>query len=343
MKVLLRADASPKQGTGHVMRCLTLSEALVARGHEVLLMTNESTIPWLEKKVDDANIQKIKVVQHTLDIELINNIRPDWVVFDSYVISPAMISSLNSEYKTLAIIDGDSRGIEASLYLDHNLGAEQIEWHPDVRNRLLAGSNYVLIRNAILDQLSMVSHTNNVAPHLVAVMGGSDPTGTIVKIATAVASISGNFTATFVVGEQWAESVKNIVRSRPGVEITAPTSNLPSLFGKADIAISAAGTSAWELCTLGKPSLLLAVVDNQVESLEQLVDQQLVLGIDLTHKDNAEVSSLVASRIEELINDEALRDRLSTRCMQIFDGRGKDRVVLEMEYLAGSSGSKVSL
>lgn len=343
MKVLLRADASPIQGTGHVMRCLTLSEALVARGHEVLLMTNESTIPWLEKNVDDANVQKITVVQHTLDIDLINKIKPDWFGIDSYVIPSAMISAVNSEHKTLAIIDGDSRGIEAELYLDHNLGAELNEWPPDVRNRLLAGSQFVLIRNAILDQINTKPQTNSFVPHLVAVMGGSDPTGTIVNISNALASISENFTATIVVGKEWEKLVNETLESRTGVKIIAPTSNLPYLFGTADIAISAAGTSAWELCTLGKPSLLLAVVDNQVESLEKLIDQQLVLGIDLTRMDNEEVSGLAALRIEELIVDKALRDRLSAKCMQIFDGKGKDRVVLEMEYRVDSSGPKVSL
>jgi spore coat polysaccharide biosynthesis predicted glycosyltransferase SpsG len=124
--------------------------------------------------------------------------------------------------------------------------------------------------------------------------------------------------------------------------VIAPTPELPKILSEANIAISASGTSAWELCTLGIPSLLLAVVGNQVDPLKRLVDRQLVLGLDLTSTKSREQSHVaggdIASVVRHLIREEKMRQILTERCRDDFDGLGKDRVVLAMETLAAEEG-----
>lgn len=333
MRVLLRADASPVQGTGHVMRCLTLAEALKQQGHEVALMTNESGVAWLEQKIAEAQIQTMRTVPNRLHKKDIESFAPDWVVTDSYELPASEISAITNDVATLAIIDGDDRGIIATAYLDHNLGAENSEWPEHVRERLLAGSNFVLIRDAILEQLTF--HEKNVTsqPHIVAVMGGSDPTGAIVEITKAIALLSKELTATVIVSDAWLGTVSAFCSNRPNVEIISPTTDLPAYLGAADIAISASGTSAWELCTLAKPSILIAVVDNQVASLQELVAGGLVLGIDATKPHGKNLTERVGQELTALLHSETLREDLSSRCHEVFDGKGKYRVVDFMEQV----------
>lgn len=332
MRVLLRADASPIQGTGHVMRCLTLSEELLRRGHEVILFTNESGVPWLQEIISNSNVIIEITQQHELEIENCLEHEPDWVVIDSYEISAATISQLSTHVRVLAIVDGDTRGIDATMYLDHNLGAEKAIWPIDSGQKMLAGSKYALIRDSILSQKrSRPWQFQHEVPHIVAVMGGSDPTGSIVSVAQALADISDLSTATIVVNPQWQDDVSSALEGESHVRVISPTPNLSELIGFADIAISASGTSAWELCTLGIPSLLVAVVDNQRESLAQLVEERLVMGIDASRGGSTELSTDIARMVSELISTPQLRRNLSDNCLAIFDGLGKKRIVDAME------------
>ncbi|GAB2823871.1 UDP-2,4-diacetamido-2,4,6-trideoxy-beta-L-altropyranose hydrolase [Alpinimonas psychrophila] len=335
MKVLLRADASPTQGTGHVMRCLTLAEELILRSHEVLLLTNESGVDWLESIILDASITVVRTTQHSMDFDEILGLSPDWVITDSYEIDADEISALRPGCHVLAIVDGDDRGIEADLYVDHNLGAEDGPWRKSTKDRLLAGNEFALIRDAILCQRREKPwEMKGRIPHLVAFMGGSDPTGTIVLVAGALARIDETFTTTLIVPPARRQEVEFVIAGFPNFQVATPTTELPVLLGAADIAISACGTSAWELCTLGTPSLLLAVVDNQRESLHHLVENELVTGLDLTLEvSEGEAVGAIVERVTSLLTDRAKRENLSRRCLLSYDGLGKERVVAALEAI----------
>lgn len=334
MKVLLRADASPLQGTGHVMRCLTLAEELKSRGHEVLFLTNESRLDWLEKVIAQSSLPVLRTTQHSMNFNEVSELGPDWVVTDSYEIDAGDISAIHSQRHVMAIVDGNDRGIEASLYLDHNLGAELGSWSETTRNRLLLGNKFALIRDAILQQRRVQPGLiQGVVPHIVAVMGGSDPTGIIVQVASALAKINRDFTASIVVDRNWRDHVENTLEGKSGFQILAPTAELPAILGRADIAVSASGTSAWELCTLGIPSLLIAVVENQCESLARLVEKKLAFGLDLAQGGSETAEANIVKSVTCLLNSRHEREKLSYGCLQSYDGRGKERVVAAMEAI----------
>jgi spore coat polysaccharide biosynthesis predicted glycosyltransferase SpsG len=332
MRVLLRADATQVQGTGHVMRSLTLAEALISRGHHVTLLTNESGIVWLEQVLAESSVTVVRTRSNSIDLSAIAHINPLWVVVDSYQILAEDIARLRPDYQVLAIVDGDDRGIEADLYLDHNLGAELEAWRGSTRDRLLAGSEFALIRDAILRERRRQPWVfQKVVPHIVAVMGGSDPTGAIVHVAQALSASDQDFTASIVTEHRWRADVEKLFAGRPRCEILAPTAGLPAVLGSADIAVSAAGTSAWELCTLGVPSLLIAVVENQREPLLRLADRGLVLGMDVVDSAGTNYHEGIIRGVDQLLENGHTRKDLSDQCLLTFDGTGKDRVVAAME------------
>jgi UDP-2,4-diacetamido-2,4,6-trideoxy-beta-L-altropyranose hydrolase len=328
VKVLLRADASATQGTGHVMRCLTLAEALGMAGHHVLLATNDSGVPWLDELMRGRGLDVVRVGQHSLDLELVESLQPDWLVVDSYEIPPTAISACQRSTRVLAIIDGDDRCIGADLFLDHNIGAENLSWSACVRARLLAGSRYALVRHSIV--AARREHPWRFLadpPHVLAVMGGSDPTGTIVPVTRALCSLLTPITATIVTSPIWRDDVESLINSRSGFQVVSPTRDLPELLSRADIAISAAGTSSWEICTLGIPSVLISVVENQRASLRELTNRGLAWGIDPADIGPAQLNGAIQKALNALLTKELVRHKMSQNCLDSFDGRGARRVV----------------
>jgi UDP-2,4-diacetamido-2,4,6-trideoxy-beta-L-altropyranose hydrolase len=331
VKVLLRADASARQGTGHVMRCLTLAEALGVAGHHVVLATNDSGVPWLDGLVQRQGLDVVNVEQHSLDSELVRSLQPDWLVVDSYVISPPAISACQPSTRVLAIIDGDDRSIGADLFLDHNIGAENFSWSAGVRARLLGGSHYALVRHSIVE--ARRQHPWRFVadpPHVLAVMGGSDPTGTIVPVTRALCSLTSPITSTIIAAPMWRDDVESIINNRTGFQVSSPTTELPALLAQTDIALSAAGTSSWEICTLGIPSVLMSVVENQRASLRELTDRGLAWGIDAADHSPTELIGAVQEALHALLTREKLRKNISRNCHHSFDGLGASRVVEAM-------------
>jgi spore coat polysaccharide biosynthesis predicted glycosyltransferase SpsG len=337
MKVLLRADASVTQGTGHVMRVLTLGDELAAAGHDVHLASAASNIPWLENLVSSKPFARHSVRAHSLDAELIDQIAPDWVVVDSYEIPGSLIGAARTHARVLAIVDGDDRGIDADLYLDHNVGAERLTWPAHVAERMLAGSEFALVRRAIRDVKRVDPWKFSTGtPRVLAVLGGSDPTGMIVDVARALSTVTGNLTATLVCAPAWRAEVNDIVRDKPNFTIIEPTDELPALLAHTDITISAAGTSSWELCTLAIPSILIEVVDNQTEGLREMTARGLVVGLSPTTLGREAIAPEITRQVDRLIDDEAVRRALSTTCTKDFDGQGAARVVEAMARFSGA-------
>lgn len=317
------------------MRCLTLAESLVSRGHRVALMGAFETVPWLAHRLDEAtqadDLELIECAADTLDLGVISSWGPDWLVVDSYWIMADDVSRADALVPCLAIVDGDDRNITASIYLDQNLGSENLPWRSQTRDRMLAGSSYSLIRNEILRQREpspeVVRHN---PPHVVAFMGGSDPRGIITDVVSAIIQSELKIELTAVCASGTRAAVSNLAAPHSWITAIETTSDLPGLLGDADAVVSACGTSAWELCTLGIPSLFVAVVENQRQARENAVRAGVALGIDAVDE-SILAHGEVGRAVQRLIEDSQLRQSLTARCRETFDGAGKERVVRAME------------
>lgn len=329
MRVVFRADASVEQGSGHVMRCLTLAEAFLAHHDEVVFASAIDSVPWLSEHLIAGGSQLLPVDAHSLDSNAVLALEPDWVVVDSYLIDPADISALAQRVPVLAIVDGDTRGIEATLYLDQNLGAQEVAGR---ERRSLAGASYALIRDAVLEARREEPWLLSGMPRLTAFMGGTDPGGAIVAVARELARVTDPFDLVVVCPVVHHASVVAALGDR--VTVLAPTPNLPAILARSDVIISAAGTSAWDICTLGVPALLVGVVDNQSAGLASAVSDELVLGVDLTRGGNVRD---IAPAVRSLLSDRPLRERLSRRSTAVFDGKGKQRVLEAMLAMTADS------
>lgn len=328
MRVALRADANTAQGSGHVMRCLTLAEELLGRGHDVTLVGTLPELNWLRELVTRSGVRTQKVAMDSLDLAEIRASAPDVVVVDSYGIPAERINALAAQLPVMAIVDGDSRGIECDLYLDQNLGAE-LE-HGRDPHRWLAGSSFALVRRAVRaarrEEPWLALGT---PPNVLVFMGGTDPTQSAVAVARSLAHVPEPALVTVIAPPSDHARIADIL---PAARVIDPTPDLPELCGHADVVVSAAGTSAWDIGTLGTPAVLVAVVDNQSAGLGRVLEAGLALGVDSAREPDA--IERVGGLVSLLLRDIELRRQLSTAAVRWFDGNGPARVAGRIEDLA---------
>ncbi|MBB2909530.1 spore coat polysaccharide biosynthesis predicted glycosyltransferase SpsG [Streptosporangium becharense] len=150
-------------------------------------------------------------------------------------------------------------------------------------------------------------------PRVLCFFGGTDAAGMAHRWADTLAAVGVPFSATLVSPRP--------LPARPGITVVPPTDGLPELMASADLVITAAGTSCWELLYLGVPAALVWVADNQLTGYEALVGRELAAGLGPGCSAAGAVPLL-----RELLTRPALRARYAERGRGLVDGRGRERV-----------------
>lgn len=329
MKVAFRADASLTQGTGHVVRSLTLAREFQKSGHDVCLFGETSNIPWLESLISLSGVAFVKCTKNGLDLERFSAGHFDLLVVDSYEISAELVTNASREMDVLAIVDGTARGIKAQFVLDHNLSAASVE--SELKCLQLIGPKFALVRDEIraIRRLSgaRVSRASN--PSVLVFSGGTDPTKLAVRVSKLLTNVDSEYDITFIASETDGKEIsKNLDTNK--VKIHPQLSNIQDYFAKADVVISAAGTSVLDLSCIGIPTIYFSVADNQNANLATI--SNLDIGLTIAQSNNqTELKRMLQEFLNRCAFDNATRERLFQNAQNFVDGKGAQRVVETIE------------
>ncbi len=272
------------------------------------------------------------------------------VVVDGYQFGTDYQSDLKSaRLRTLFIDDyGHAEHYSADLVLNQNISAaEEFYYHREPETRLLLGPRYALLRREFNAWRDYEREIPSVARNVLITLGGSDPENLTNLVMEAVAATKlDNLEAMVVVGgsNPRHESLRQFAFERAGqrgMKITVRTdvTNMGELMAWADVAISAAGSTCWELCLLGVPSLLIHVADNQTGVARELHRRQCAVHVGSAKA----ISVLQLSReLENMLSAKEVRQALSARARELVDGNGARRVaaVLRGENVVHLRGAK---
>lgn len=354
MNVVFRADASLQIGTGHIMRCLTLADALreqgaqctflcrphaghllalvAQRGHKALALgepqenfnapADPAHAAWLGTSwADDA-----KQIMHALVGQAV-----DWLVVDHYALDARWEEALRNQAKHIMVIDDlADRSHACDLLLDQTFGRLANDYQPLVPDGclLLCGSKYALLRPefAALREYSLKRREKPVLKELLINMGGVDKdnvTGAVLR-ALQRSLLPEDCRLTVVMGQTapWLENVQDLAcKMQKQTRVLVNVENMAQLMADSDLAIGAAGSTSWERCCLGLPSISLLIAENQKLIISNLANSESLIPLDPSFLD-----SDLCSIIEFRINTYRLR-KLSCRSSLITDGQGVKRTV----------------
>ena len=337
MIVGIRCDAGARTGVGHLVRSVALAEELVARGVAVRFLSDLGGLPWAEAQLAQRGLPRHPApIDEAGLLATAERLRLDALIIDSYTVPPRHSAAVRATGRTvLAIVDGDTRGQSADVFVDQNLDAA-IDGGPGTV--VLNGLDYALLRSSVrqLRPLRAPVRSSARTPKVVAFFGGTDAYRAAPTVAALLARTGAPFDATVVAADESLRRDLLAVEAGAGqrFEIIAPTDDLPKLLAGADLAISASGTSTWEVLCLGLAAALIWVVDNQIQGYGRTIAHGYAAGLGWL----GELDDSAVAVLRELLVSPGARAALATRAWSAVDGRGVVRVADALLAAAASPG-----
>jgi len=326
-RILFVVDAGPKVGGGHVMRSLTLAQALEAQGASFAFLGPPAVNEVLETFAPAVQRLSAASAEPQDLAAAVGREQFDAIVFDHYRLGEREHRAMAQGRPVLVIDDLADRPLGADLVLDSGPERTAGDYDgliPDGA-RLLLGPAYAPVRPefAALREPALAWRGEPVQRLLVA-MGLTDVGGITARVVERLRPRVGEAGLDIVVGTS-APSVPGLVKiarrdSRLMLHVDTP--HMARLTAEADIGVGAAGSSTWERCTLGLPSIMIVLADNQRAAARALADRGAAIVIDAQAPDFDEALDRAVMR---LLRDPALRRRLAAASAEVCDGLGAGR------------------
>ncbi|XDZ63099.1 UDP-2,4-diacetamido-2,4,6-trideoxy-beta-L-altropyranose hydrolase [Alphaproteobacteria bacterium LSUCC0396] len=358
MKVAFRADASIQIGTGHVTRCLTLANELARQGHECWFVCREHpgnlgdliasqghsltllpapAIQWPQEKdtvSDDYALWLGAPWQEDArqTMEVISPLKLDWLVVDHYALDAQWEYTVASAVGDIMVIDDlANRPHACALLLDQNLGRFVSDYDgflPSECHRLV-GPCFALLRPefSALREQSLERRKQTELKRILISLGGVDRdnfTGKVLE-ALATSSLYSSTELDIIMGAAapYLDDVRQQAAQLPfKTTVSVNVKDMAARMYQADLSIGAAGSTSWERCCMGLPSITVILAENQRSIAEALSKYKASLLVDTSR-----VTEEIAEMIQVYASDAEIRSLLTQNAAQVCDGAGAERIV----------------
>jgi UDP-2,4-diacetamido-2,4,6-trideoxy-beta-L-altropyranose hydrolase len=340
VRIVVRTDASSQIGSGHVIRCLGLSDRLAASGHEIAFVCALHpghladvvrsrgfvcyTIEPLLSQQDDAIATLAKLV-----------IRPDLFIVDHYNLDYVMETILRKQAQVMVIDDLADRPHDCDLLLDATHEADAVDIYDALvpkSARRLVGLDYLMLRPEFAPHRGKPRSFARVE-RLLVTFGGNDPADLSNRALDALDLLGSDLHVDLLTGRSNPRHKQLVTRAREDERIDLHVQHpRPSdLMAKADLFLGAAGMTIWESCYLGLPSLFVKMAENQSNSAAILYRHRAAKLIGFHETITA---GEIASELNHAIHDRDWRQITSANAMNLVQGKGLDLVSAAIERFA---------
>jgi UDP-2,4-diacetamido-2,4,6-trideoxy-beta-L-altropyranose hydrolase len=329
--IVFRVDAGPRMGGGHVMRCLTLADALSARGAKTTFVCAALPVSLLDRLQQAGHeIRRIPLLKSmgaerhgweaspalpgdqredaALTLNALGDENVDWVVVDHYLIDWHWQQCVRHRVSRICVIDDLANRVhDCDILLDQTLGRQPADYAglvPSHTHQLL-GPAYALIREEFQRERPASLRRRRAAQplrRLLISLGSTDIDGITAKVTEATLSTGLGADLDVVIGAD-AESrlaLEALTTRDQRVHLHIDSRDLARLGSEADLAIGAAGTSSWERCALGLPTLTFVLSENQLAVARALAEAGAVETVASTEELSGALTSFMAAKERQL-------------------------------------------
>ncbi len=353
--LLIRADATTEMGTGHIMRCLALAQAWQQHGGRATFLSHCNS-DALRHHVESAGIDFVPLdkpypapADSQRTIALLSKLQAIWLVIDGYHFDQVYHQAVRKSGCQLLMIDDTAHlpVYHADILLNQNINAEQLPYLCDHHTKMLLGTRYALLRNEFLSWRDWNREIYQVARHVLVTLGGSDSDNATLKVIQAMqqADFSGLKTRIIVGSANPHLEILNhaVQNSTCNFQLLTDVPDMPEQMAWADIAISAGGTTCWELAFMGVPTIVLVLAENQRNVAEGLAQAGITINLGWF---NQVSDGQILYALFRLLDNAEQRSQMSRAGRQLVDGNGRSRVmqsILDQRDKGGNGQLRIRL
>ncbi|WP_319763611.1 UDP-2,4-diacetamido-2,4,6-trideoxy-beta-L-altropyranose hydrolase [Maridesulfovibrio sp.] len=336
-ELIIRADADPRIGIGHVMRCLALADEWIGRGGKAVLVGKIEGDPIKERiksfAVDmvelEASYPESSIDLTTLLEQTATAPEGSWIVLDGYFLDHEYQRRVMESFQNLLVIDDYCHHEKyfAAAILNPDPGAELFDYPVDRKTALLTGPEYALLRKEFRSTGQDKNRTVTGVRKVLITMGGADAENVSLTALKALDKIEEKLDITVVAGP--ANPHKNSLddfgkQSKQMINLLSNVQNMAELITAQDLVISAGGSTCLEVCALARPLVIAVTAENQSAFSNELANYGAAIN---TAELNDESEERIFEAVNNLIGDDNLRQALIDKASRIVDGLGTARIV----------------
>ena len=357
MNVVFRADANKNTGMGHIMRCLSMADAFSNAGCQVEFLIADNDV---SKLINDRGYKVI--ILHAdykcLEDELVlwpTDLHSELIIVDSYYVTDSYLRRLREKMKSsggklVYIDDVYTFPYPVDILVDYNAYAndsiyESLYKETTVEKpRTVLGPLYTPLRSMFRNIPKRIQP--ECVQKILISTGGSDELHLAISfIRYLISHTVTNYVYHFLIGAMNSdkEEISSLTQSVENIVLHENVSDMKSLISSCDIAVSAAGSTLYEICACGVPLITFSVADNQIPGAKAF--ENLGLGINIGDlRDTATINpdsivsgklksdaiSRINSAITKLAADYDFRVEMGKRMQEVIDGYGAERLVNEI-------------
>ena len=332
VKIGFRVDANEHIATGHLMRCVAIAKECENFGMECKFYLAENKMTG---KLDDNNLS-YEILHTKWDrlhqeipfmIELIKREQLQWLIVDSYQADDYYLTSLNKACKVMYIDDFIEKPYDIAAVLHYNYVKKDIEFEELYKNTntmVLAGSDYVPLRREFQNKISVQREKA-----ILITTGGTDPymvTQRILEHKNEYSRLK-QYTFHAIVGNlnQSIKKLELLAEEDSKIILHQNVNNISEYMKKCECAVSAGGTTLYELCACETPTVCFSFADNQKQFVRCMGRDGIMISAGDV-RDNNQIEKNILSAIMELITREELRSRFADKMRNLIDSFGTVRI-----------------
>lgn len=342
-QIVIRADGNRQIAMGHVMRCLSIADELQARGADVIFVTaGNETEELIRSRGFENHVLHSDFAQMEQELpiflDFLKEYEPDLILTDSYYVTGAYMEALRQISKTAYIDDLGQPVYPVDILIDYNIYGSELPYEKyytekgiPLPERILTGCSYAPLRAEF--RQGRRSRVQECVTDVLITTGGGDKADTAGRLCRKLLEerkkgshagiryhvICGPFA-------QNRQELMEIAMEDDAFVIHDFVTNMSEFLINYDLAVSAGGSTMYELCSMGLPAVCFTFADNQRLQAECFDRTTEVKNAGNMMDRPAETIDRIAERLTQLEHDSALRQTVREQMLELVDGQGAIRI-----------------
>lgn len=328
----IRVDGNQYVATGHLMRCLSIAAAAEQKGEKCVFITSEQYSKELLQN-RGYEVLYLKTAWNEMEKELpeltgyIHNLHISLLLVDSYYVTEHYLQALRQHVRIAYIDDLNQFHYDVDILINYNVYASLFPYEAVYKNtKLLLGCDFVPLREEFYN---LKPHDIEDKMRLLITTGGTDQfrAGRMLLNGLLNNGQFSDYEIHIILGalNQDMAFIKQMALGQERIMVHENVSNISEWMSKCQLAVSAGGSTLYELCACGIPTVTFSFADNQLYAVKYFDQAGLMpYGGDL--RNDAHCIDRVLEQVNCLMHDKKRRKMLSGKMQTLVDGRGAGRI-----------------